>query len=107
MKVAPRPRRVCTLRGPEVRRILRDEFGIELGRQATYDLLHRIGIAEEHHAQSPLRDANAAQLAHAEHAAVKVQGALEVGDSDHRMQQLRRVRTGDGVSHSPAPCPGS
>jgi transposase len=33
----------CTLRGPEVRRILRDEFGVELGRQATYDLLHRIG----------------------------------------------------------------
>lgn len=34
---------VCTLRGPEVRRILRDEFGVELGRQATYDLLHRLG----------------------------------------------------------------
>ncbi|QDV33459.1 helix-turn-helix domain-containing protein [Tautonia plasticadhaerens] len=34
---------VCTLRGPEVRRILREEFGVEPGRQATYDLLHRIG----------------------------------------------------------------
>jgi transposase len=35
----------CTLRGPEVRRILREEFGVELGRQATYDLLHRLGYA--------------------------------------------------------------
>src|SRR5436305_7785679 len=32
---------VCTLRGRDLRRILEQEFGVTLGRQAMYDLLHR------------------------------------------------------------------
>ena len=32
----------CALHGPDVRRILRQEFGVELSASATYDLLHRI-----------------------------------------------------------------
>jgi transposase len=36
----------CTLRGPEIRRILAQEFGVILGRQATYDLLHRLGFSD-------------------------------------------------------------
>src|SRR5215510_4764603 len=35
---------VCTLRGEDVRRILRAEFGILRSLQATYDLLHRLGF---------------------------------------------------------------
>jgi transposase len=35
---------VCTLRGEDVRRILRDEFGVVRSLQATYDLLHRLGF---------------------------------------------------------------
>jgi transposase len=35
---------VCTLRGADVRRILRDEFGVVRPLQATYDLLHRLGF---------------------------------------------------------------
>src|SRR5262249_20602101 len=35
----------CTLRGSDARRILRDEFGVTLGRQAVYDLLHRLGYS--------------------------------------------------------------
>lgn len=35
---------VCTLRGEDVRRILRDEFGVERSLQAVYDLLHRLGF---------------------------------------------------------------
>ena len=36
---------VCTFRGPDLRRILEREFGVALGRQATYDLLHRLGFS--------------------------------------------------------------
>jgi transposase len=35
---------VCTLRGADVRRILRVEFGAARSLQATYDLLHRLGF---------------------------------------------------------------
>jgi transposase len=35
---------VCTFRGEDVRRILRDEFGVVRSLQATYDLLHRLGF---------------------------------------------------------------
>ena len=35
---------VCTLRGEDVRRILREEFGVLRSLQATYDLLHRLGF---------------------------------------------------------------
>jgi transposase len=35
----------CSLRGCDVRRILRDEFGVILGRQAVYDLLHELGYS--------------------------------------------------------------
>jgi transposase len=35
---------VCSLRGEDVRRILREEFGVERSLQATYDLLHRLGF---------------------------------------------------------------
>lgn len=35
---------VCTLRGEDVRRILREEFGVARGLQAVYDLLHRLGF---------------------------------------------------------------
>jgi transposase len=34
----------CTLRGEDVRRILRDEFGTVRSLQAVYDLLHRLGF---------------------------------------------------------------
>jgi transposase len=35
---------VCALRGEDVRRILREEFGVVRSLQATYDLLHRLGF---------------------------------------------------------------
>jgi transposase len=35
---------VCTFRGEDVRRILRDEFGVVRSLQAVYDLLHRLGF---------------------------------------------------------------
>ena len=35
---------VCTLRGADVRRILREEFGVARCLQATYDLVHRLGF---------------------------------------------------------------
>ena len=35
---------VCTLRGEDVRRILRAEFGVARCLQAVYDLLHRLGF---------------------------------------------------------------
>jgi transposase len=35
---------VCTLRGGDVRRTLREEFGVLRSLQATYDLLHRLGF---------------------------------------------------------------
>lgn len=36
---------VCAFRNPDVRRILAAEFGVALGEQATYDLLHRLGLS--------------------------------------------------------------
>jgi transposase len=36
---------VCTLRAADVRRILEREFGVTMGRQAVYDLLHRLGYS--------------------------------------------------------------
>ena len=36
---------VCTFHNPDVRRILAAEFGVELGQQAVYDLLHRLGLS--------------------------------------------------------------
>ena len=35
---------VCALRGEDVRRILRDEFGVARPLQAVYDLLHALGF---------------------------------------------------------------
>jgi putative transposase len=37
---------VCSLRAADVRRILEREFGVLMGRQAVYDLLHRLGYSE-------------------------------------------------------------
>jgi transposase len=43
LEAGPRPEDgVCTLRGSDVRRILEEEFGVTLRRQAIYDLLHRL-----------------------------------------------------------------
>ena len=42
---------VCTLRGPEARRILEKEFGKKYALGAVYDLMHRLGL-------SPLRPAS-------------------------------------------------
>jgi transposase len=36
---------ICTLRGSDARRILREEFGVIPGRQAVYDLLHQLGYS--------------------------------------------------------------
>jgi transposase len=36
---------VCDFHAPDIRRILAAEFGVELGRQAVYDLLHRLGYS--------------------------------------------------------------
>ena len=36
---------ICTFYGPDLRRILEREFGVILGLQAVYDLLHRHGFA--------------------------------------------------------------
>ncbi len=36
---------VCALHGPDIRRIIREEFGVELSQQAVYDLLHRLGLS--------------------------------------------------------------
>jgi transposase len=36
---------VCTFHVADLRRILQQEFGVRLGRQATYDLLHRLGFS--------------------------------------------------------------
>jgi transposase len=36
---------VCTFRCQDVRRILEEEFGVSLRRQAVYDLLHRLGYS--------------------------------------------------------------
>ena len=37
---------VCALRAADVRRILEREFGALMGRQAVYDLLHRLGYSD-------------------------------------------------------------
>jgi transposase len=46
---------VCTFRAADVRRILEREFGVLMGRQAVYDLLHRLGYSDlmprPHHEQ--------------------------------------------------------
>jgi transposase len=43
----PRPEDgVCALRGVDIRRILEREFGVTMGRQAVYDLLHRLGYSD-------------------------------------------------------------
>ena len=36
---------VCAFHNPDVRRILAAEFGVVLGEQAVYDLLHRLGLS--------------------------------------------------------------
>jgi transposase len=36
---------ICTFYGPDLRRILEREFGVTLGLQAVYDLLHRHGFS--------------------------------------------------------------
>jgi putative transposase len=46
LEAPPRPADgVCTLRAADVRRILEHEFGVLMGRQAVYDLLHRLGYS--------------------------------------------------------------
>jgi transposase len=46
IEAGPKPEDgTCTLRGCDARRILQDEFGVTLGRQAVYDLLHRLGYS--------------------------------------------------------------
>ena len=37
---------VCTLRAADLRKILEREFGVLVGRQAVYDLLHRLGYSD-------------------------------------------------------------
>jgi putative transposase len=37
---------VCVLRAADIRRILEREFGATMGRQAVYDLLHRLGYSD-------------------------------------------------------------
>jgi transposase len=36
---------VCAFHNPDIRRILKAEFGVELGEQAVYDLIHRLGLS--------------------------------------------------------------
>jgi transposase len=36
---------VCTLRGKDVQRIIRDEMGVELSLQSAYNTLHRMGYS--------------------------------------------------------------
>jgi transposase len=36
---------VCAFHNPDIRRILAAEFGVALGEQAVYDLLHRLGLS--------------------------------------------------------------
>lgn len=36
---------VCTLRGKDVQRILKEEFGVKCSLQAVYDTLHRLGYS--------------------------------------------------------------
>lgn len=37
--------KVCTLRGKDVQRILKEEHGVDLSLQAAYDTLHRLGYS--------------------------------------------------------------
>ncbi len=47
IEAPPRPEDgVCTLRAADVRRIIEQEFGVRMGRQAVYDLLHRLGLSD-------------------------------------------------------------
>jgi transposase len=47
LEAPPRPEDgTCTLRAADVRRILEREFGVLMGRQAVYDLLHRLGYSD-------------------------------------------------------------
>jgi transposase len=47
IEAPPRPEDgVCALRAADVRRILEREFGVLMGRQAVYDLLHRLGYSD-------------------------------------------------------------
>src|SRR4051794_24570378 len=47
LEAPPRPEDgVCALRAADVRRILEREFGVTMGRQAVYDLLHRLGYSD-------------------------------------------------------------
>ena len=36
---------VCTLRGKDVQRIIRDEMGVEISLQSVYNALHRMGYS--------------------------------------------------------------
>ena len=36
---------VCTLRGPEIRRIINNEFGVEYSLPAVYVVMHRLGLS--------------------------------------------------------------
>src|SRR3954468_12070591 len=46
VEAGPRPEDcVCTFHVSDLRSILQQEFGVRLGRQATYDLLHRLGFS--------------------------------------------------------------
>ena len=47
IEAPPRPEDgVCALRAADIRRILEREFGVTMGRQAVYDLLHRLGYSD-------------------------------------------------------------
>jgi len=47
LEAPPRPEDgVCTLRAADVRRILEREFKVTMGRQAVYDLLHRLSYSD-------------------------------------------------------------
>jgi transposase len=53
---------VCTLRGQDVRRILKAEFGLVRSLQAVYDLLHRLGFEPlRPRPRHPKADPNAAE----------------------------------------------
>jgi len=46
LDVGPTPAdRVCTLRGEDVRRIAREELGVDLSLNAVYATLHRLGYS--------------------------------------------------------------
>jgi transposase len=46
LEAGPKPEDgVCTFRCQDLRRILQEEFGVTLRRQAVYDLLHRLGYS--------------------------------------------------------------